>query len=370
MTRVSLRRAVLGTAGALLAIALVTVALVACRGASSEGRAAPTGDLAVVTLTGSDRLVTVDLSRMRVVSDVRLRSFVTDLSLDASSGLAVTAQGGGVGDDADDVVGVYDVRRGGPVSYVKLGCPNPAFLTAVDGRAYVEHGMYREGGMVTTVVDLRRRAVERTGLAPPTPVSTFGIQDGLLWTLSLDMDVSEPATDPAGLSLVTLAALQPRTLEARYVGGPLSANQVIGAGPGRLYLLQGSVRGTPGGVAEVDAGTAEPIRRVALPSLSHGAQRGVLAGRWLAVTEWDGLDLADEGTRIAWIDREGMRVGGTIDVAGGPCAIAAWGERILVVERRTSRLLAIDPATGRVTGSVDLGGSAPIVADVEVLPAG
>lgn len=370
MTRVSVRRTVLGVAGALLVVALWGVGLVAWRDASLSGRPAPDGDLAVLMLGGSNRLVTVDLSVMRIVSDVQLRSFATDLSLDASSGVAVTAQAGGVGPEADDVVGVYDVRSGGSVSYVQLGCPNPGFLTAFGGRAYVEHGMYREGGMVMTVVDLRRRAVESTGLVPASPVSAFGTQDGLLWTLTLDMEASEPATDAAGLSLVTLAGLDPRTLRSRYVGAPLAANQAVGAGPGRLFLLKGSVRGTPGAVAEVDTDAAAEVRRVDLPRLAHGAQRGAIAGRWLAVTEWDGLDLADEGTMVAWIDRETMRVGGTIEIAGGPCAIAGWGKRLLVVERQTSRLLVIDPTARKVTASLDLGGPPPIIADIEVLPSG
>jgi hypothetical protein len=319
---------------------------------------------------GSDRLVTVDLAATRIVSDVRLRSFVTDLSLDASTGVAVTAQGGGVGPEADDVVGVYDVRQGGPVTYVELGCPNPGFLTALGGHAYVEHGMYREGGMVMTVVDLERRSVESTGLVPPSPVSMFGTQDGRLWTLALDMETSDPATDAFGRSLVTLAGLETQTLAPRYAGAPLSANQVVGAGTGRLYLLEGSVRGAPGAVAEVDTANAAVVRRTQLPDLAHGAQRGATAGRWLAVTEWDGLDLADEGTMVAWIDRATMRVGGALEVAGGPCAIAGWGDRILVIERATSRLLVIDPVLSRVTASLDLGGPAPIIADIEVLPAG
>jgi hypothetical protein len=41
-----------------------------------------------------------------------------------------------------------------------------------------------------------------------------------------------------------------------------------------------------------------------------------------------------------------------------------------VVERATSRLLVIDPDTSGVTASLDLGGRAPIIADIEVLTGG
>jgi hypothetical protein len=50
--------------------------------------------------------------------------------------------------------------------------------------------------------------------------------------------------------------------------------------------------------------------------------------------------------------------------------MAGWGELVVVVERETSRLLVIDPSAGRVVGSIELGGPAPIVADVEVLRQG
>jgi hypothetical protein len=97
-----------GGVGGVLVLVLAATIVVAWRALPSRGSAPPgDGDLAVVMLGGENRLVTVDLSRMRVVSDVRLRSFPTDLSLDASTGLAVTAQAGGIAADADNVVGVY-----------------------------------------------------------------------------------------------------------------------------------------------------------------------------------------------------------------------------------------------------------------------
>ncbi|MDO8914624.1 MAG: hypothetical protein Q7W16_00880 [Coriobacteriia bacterium] len=365
-------RAVLfGLVGAVLVVALVAVVAVAWRAMPSRGSAPPGGsDLAVVMLGGEDRLVTVDLSALRVVSDVRLRSMPTDLSIDTSTGLAVTAQAGGIAEDADDVVGVYDVRAGGPVDYVELGCPNPGLVTAGGGVAYVGHGMLRSGGMVLSVVDLRRRTVAREGLMPEGPGVPLGFDGTELWTLEMD-PASIEGTTADGPAALFVTALDRTTLARRRLGGSRTdVNQVLPAGGGRLLLLSGRPGSGPATVTEIDASTGTAGRSVTIDSLEHGAIRGCLAGRWLAVSEWDGGDPGDEGTWIAWLDRDLLSAPRRLRIAGGPCAIAAWGEQLVVIERGTSKLLVIDTSTARVTGSVDLGGRPPLVADVEVLPAG
>jgi hypothetical protein len=89
----------------------------------------------------------------------------------------------------------------------------------------------------------------------------------------------------------------------------------------------------------------------------------------VAATDWDGGDPAAEGRRVAWLDLATLADGGSVEVRGGPCAIAPWHERLLVVERATNSLLVIDPQAGRVVDSLALPGPAPLAADVEVLPA-
>ena len=98
--QLSARRAAWRIAGACVTCALVAAAVLAWQALAGQGPAArPGADLAVVMLGHPDRLVTVDLDTMRVVSDVGLRSFATDLVLDPA-GRAITAQAGGIGDEA------------------------------------------------------------------------------------------------------------------------------------------------------------------------------------------------------------------------------------------------------------------------------
>jgi hypothetical protein len=230
--------------------------------------------------------------------------------------------------------------------------------------------MLRDGGMVLSVVDLKRRATVREGLMPENPGVPIGFDGTALWTLELDA-ASVEGTAVDGPAPLFVTAIDRNTLVRRRLGrSRADANQVLPAGGGRLLLLSGRPGAGPAGVTEVDSVSGEEGRSVSLAGLDHGALRGCLAGRWLAITEWDGGDPGDEGTWIAWLDHDALASPARLRIPGGPCAIAAWGERILVVERRTSRLLVIDTSTARVTGSVDLGGQAPLIADVEVLPGG
>ena len=108
-------------------------------------------------------------------------------------------------------------------------------------------------------------------------------------------------------------------------------------------------------------------RSVNVGALPHGALQGCLAGSRLVVSEWDGLEPGDEGEWIAWLDAGTLEVQGRLAVQGGPCAIAAWKDKVVVIERTAARLLVVDPAERRVVGSVPLGSDPPVLADVKVL---
>jgi hypothetical protein len=327
----------------------------------------PGADLAVVMLGHPDRLVTVDLDRLRVVSDVGLRSFPTDLVL-TPGGQAVTAQAGGIGDEADDVVGVYDVRCGGPVRYVRLAYRNPGFLVTVGTKVFVEHGIVLDKGMALSVVDPVTQKVVRAGTMPDSPGCTMAASNGRIWTLELDpASLEATAPTPSGAK-VRVTAVDPASLLRHPVGrSRTGVNQVVPVGPERLLVLSGRADQGVASVTEVDPGSGEDGRTVTLPLLRRGAMQGCIAGRRLVVSEWDG-GYPQEGEWVTWLDSTTLARLGEVRVSGGPCAIAAWGERIVVVERRTSRLVVIDPATARIAGTVWLGHQAPVIADVAVLP--
>jgi hypothetical protein len=350
-------------AGVLLLVAAAATAYAAWR-TSLRGAPAPRGaDIAIVGLTGPNRLVVVDLDGMRVITSVPLRSFVTDIAADRA-----TAQAGGVGDDADDVMGVYDVRRGGEVAYVRLPVRNPSTLTARDGRAWVQHGMLDARGLFLSVVDLRSRRVVAEGRTPESTGGSLVSTAGALWMLGFGSDSETPAGAEGPPSYAT--RLDPTTLDATRATAALAeANKVVPLDDRRLLVVGGRPGAGTAYVAEYDAITGVLVRRADLGGLQRGAFLACVAGRRVAATDWDGGDPAAEGRRVAWLDLATLADGGSVEVRGGPCAIAPWHERLLVVERATNSLLVIDPQAGRVVDSLALPGPAPLAADVEVLPA-
>jgi hypothetical protein len=366
--RARTRRAVLLVVGVLLLGAVAATVGVAWRVTLRGAPARRDADLAVVALTGPNRLVVVDLDALRVVTSVRLRSFVTDIAGDRVTGSVVTAQAGGVGAEADDVVGVYDVRRGGDVAYVRLPIGNPATVTARDGRAWIQHGMLDARGLFLSVVDLRSRTVVAQGRTPESTGGSLVATGGALWLLAFGGDSETPVGAQGPLSFAT--RLDPVTFDAGRVTPPLvEANKVLPLDDRRLLVLGGRPGGASPYLAEFDAGNGELLRRAGFAGLERGAFLGCVAGDRVAATDWDGTDPAAEGRRVAWLDLATLGGEGSVEVPGGPCAIAPWHERLVVVERATNDLLVIDLAAGRVVGRVALPGSAPIAADVEVLEA-
>jgi hypothetical protein len=350
----------------MLLVALAATAYVAWR-LTLRGAPAPRGaDIAVVALTGPNRLVAVDLDALRVVTSVPLRSFVTDIAADRATGSIVTAQAGGVGDDADDVMGVYDVHRGGEVTYVRLPVRNPSTLTARDGRAWVQHGMLDARGLFLSVVDLRSRTFVSEGRTPESIGGSLVATGGALWMLGFGSD-SETVAGAEGPPSFAMR-LDPVTFDVTRVTGALTeANKVLPLDDRRVIVLGGRPGAGKAYVAEFDAVTGVPLRRADLPGLRRGAFLACVTGRRVVATDWDGTDPAAEGQRVAWLDLATLAGGGSLEIPGGPCAIASWRERLLVVERATNALLVIDPDIGRVVGRVSLPGQAPIAADLEVL---
>ena len=114
-------------------------------------------------------------------------------------------------------------------------------------------------------------------------------------------------------------------------------NAVLDAGGGRGYLLGGGwdARGllTDGGgawVAEFDTSSGAPMRRIDVPGTRQGLYAGCVTPRYLVAADWANDEPGREGRELVVLDRVDLRVVRRIRVSGGPCAIAAWGDRVLV----------------------------------------
>lgn len=336
------------------AVALTLLALPGCR---SGGTAAATerteGPLAVVLVPTSSftKLVVVDLARFRVVRTIPLRSLVTDIDVDDPTGLVVAAQTGGIGERADNAVSLVDPRDG-RVRYVTLDVRDPVNVACFDGSAYVLHSVVTSQGLVCSVVDLKRAALLRTGRVPDGP-GVWCRSGDELWSVIEQAGAWQAAR-------ISTSTLKPA---GRFAAGM----RVEGVAPSESgsVLLGESVRPLTGAVAALVTThtTAVPV---GLPGLRYPARIAAQTGGLLVIGDWAGQD--PEPRSLAVVDAVTLKSVRTVTVDGVPCALAAWNDTALVVERTTGRLLELDPATGAIGRSVPLGSSDLLVSDVVVLP--
>lgn len=348
----------------LLAVALGALAVcgavaAGCRLASTP--AVPDGhDAAIVLLSGPNRLVTVDLRARRVVAQKPLRSLALDVAVDGASGLAVTAQCGGLGDAADDAVGIYDIRGGGPVAYERLPRANPGVVTCADGHAYVEHGIYEDGGLFLSEVDPVRRKVVRTGIAPDGPgVSMVRVAGGLAVLASTGADAG-----PLRVVDIRTSDLSTRAVSVC----PAGTSVLTTDGDGGLALFGcGSSTQHTGGAWFAEWPGSAGVTTTPIPLSSVGS--ACLTSRYAIAAPGDDGGPARRSS-LAIVDRTSRRPVTTLTLDGVALDVCPWGERVLVVTRDPCRLIAMDPTRARVIFDIDLGAANVVGADVEALAAG
>lgn len=367
-----LRIAIAGSVTIAVAAAAV---LAACRSVERRAGVPVEHAAAAVLLSGPNRLVTVDLEEERVAADVRLRSLALDVAVDPSSGRAVTAQCGGIADQADDVAGVYDMREGGPVRYVRLPCPNPGVVAFVGGRAFIEHGVYGSDGLFLSVLDPVRLRVTRTGRLPDGPGAwLLPTRHGMGLLATSQVPSAELAGVPGGESgpppeadgRLRYVCVHPSDLSTHAVGdAPAGTNSMGSDGEGSVALF--GVADGKAWCAELPGGSGRvhPIRLRGVGSVGSGC----LAGRHIVVAPLDESERPARTCDLTVAQRGSGRRVGTIRVEGSVCDLAPWGDLVLAVTRDPCRLLVVDPAGFRVRSSVELGQGRVLGADVEVLEA-
>lgn len=335
-----------GTIAALLcAMAAVVRVAVPVGNAQPSAPASGDGPLAVVLVPGRGRseLVVVDLDRASVVRRVALRSLVTDIDADAASGKVVGAQTGGIGGDADDAISICDVHTG-VVRYVTLPRTDPSQVECVGGTALVLHAWLDSSGYVVSAVDIASESVTATGHAPEG-TGLWAAAGGGVWTSVL----------AAGGPSHSLVRLDPVTLRPATVAcAGIDPAAVTAAGDNVAVL--GSSRGgakAGGFAALLGPEGGRVVATHAVPATPHGPQIAAVAGGVVVVGDWNG-DPPESDTLMALEDRT-LEPVARFQVGTAPCALAASGDRLLVVDRIEGVLRSIEPRTGRVFWSVDLG---------------
>jgi hypothetical protein len=341
---------------ALAATIVVTVSEVRPGTRAGDGESV----LAVVLVPGMEHsdLVVVDLDQPRVVRRIRLRSLVTDIDADPVSGMVAGAQTGGIGTSADDALSLADPRTG-DVRYLKLPDIDPSQVECVGGSALVLHSIVDPTGYRVSSVGLASAHVAAAGHAPDG-TGLWAAAGGSLWT-------AVPSDGPGGYEL---ARLDPETLAASPVAG-------MGFAPSGVLPLGDAVavlgcppdgRAGEGRIALITAGGASVIATASVAGLPHGAQAAALVGDSLVLGDWNG-DLPESGS-LAVLDGRTLETRRMLRIGGAPCALAAYGDRLLVVDRVTGTLRCIDPLSGACAWKVPLGSADLVCSKVLVLHGG
>lgn len=340
--------------GVVLTVALGTVATIGWR-ASDAVPPVSSGPLAVVLLpdVGRTTLVVVDLRTGTVARRVALRSTATDIAVDASSGLVVGAQSGGFGPDVDLAASITDVRSGA-VRYVELPMIDPGDVACAGGRAFLLHSVVEASGAVFSAVDIDAARVAATGNIPGPP-GQWASAGGAVWATGEDTTGAPVLRriDPRTLFVSTFAlgALRPMGL-AESAGRPV----VLGSD------------GAEARVAVLDPLDGSLDASASVVGLLQAPRRAAQVGERLVVGDWSGDE--PEGRSLRMLDAATLRDLGPVPIDGIPCALAAWGERLLVVDREGGRLLVIEPASGRTLSAVRLGETDLVFSDVVVVEGG
>jgi hypothetical protein len=323
----------------------------------ADAPALSSGPLAVVLLpdTSGSTLVVVDLLAGTVARRVGLRSTVTDIAVDASSGLVVAAQAGGFGADADRAASLTDARSGA-VRYVELPYVDPGDVACVGGQAFVQHAIVDTSGTVFSVVDIAAARVVAIGHVPGPP-GLWTSAAGAVWATGEDA-VGEPS----------LRRIDSRTaaVSAFALGGPSPTG--LGETHGRPLVLAANDSGAPvatGRLAVIDPADGSRVASATVTGLAQSPRIAVQVGERLVVGDWSGDE--PEGRLLRVLDASTLRDLGALPVEGIPCALAAWEDRLLVVDRERGRLLVIDPASGRTLAAIGLGQEDFVFSDVVVV---
>lgn len=347
-------------AAAAAGLVMALVATGGCRGNGSDSVGGVSGPIAAV-MDAKGAVVLVDLKRGAVLRTVKMRSWTADICADGS-GYFVTAQSGGVGDEADNAVGIIPVRTGGKVVYVPLPRPNPLGVECVGpGQVLVDHGWMDAEGMFACVVDTLGRRVVRRGHVPDNNEEIV-FAAGQAWSVGVNLLTDRPS----------LRRVDRATLESSEVTAPTGFRPRCGSGDAVVgWLPVPAPARNPGDtcpavLARVDPATGSMLATASV-TLADGPGRLVACGDHVAAVDFAGESLDGSGGPVRVFDGETLEPVRTISAPGFVCDAAAWGGRLVLVGFRDRKLRVVDPVTGEVEAVVALPRLAPLPLRVAVL---
>lgn len=312
------------------ALAATIIAVVGCSGPGSRARLAEAPLAVVVTQRLKNPEVhLIDLERGVEAGRFTVRSLALGADVDPRTRRIVTAQSGGAGDEADEVLGIVDLNRGTAVRYEPLWVPNPGDVAIAGGRAIAIHGWAQPKGLCATVLDVRSASIAATGHVP----------DGMGRLSRVGDTVYVPywRGQASGVGTVTLGSLASTGLAMRPIVSPVPGSALVVADPsaetaGRIVL------GDREYVRFDDSRGA--LARGALPDVRMRVTSAAVVGDSIAVVDADPADRPETPGAVSVIDPATLRETRRIALQGSDAAVAGWRDLLLVADAKAHRLRA------------------------------
>jgi hypothetical protein len=355
--------------GVALAFALVVglYGVAGCKGVSADRmRTAP---LALVLEGGRrGRIHVIDLNAGTELAVIRLRSLALDMAVQPQARRVVTAQCGGIGNDADRRCGIVDLKRGGRCRYVDLGVPNPSFVEVAGGRAVLSLGFEQKEGLVAKVVNVSSGRLESSGHIPPGTGRIRRVGEELYAPVSPQQGSAQGATQLCRISPESLAISRVATVALE----SFSVTADVERDDAPTVLLvgwrghSGEQRARSCEVWRVRTTDGRVVGRVAIPGLLGGAEDACKFGDRLAVLDVDTVAEKAAPARVVVLDRD-LKRQRVIPLKSRDAALAVRGDRLLILDAGAGSLMEADPVSMRVVRDLPVKLSQPAGARLAVI---
>lgn len=319
-----------------------------CRGVSADRmRSAP---LALVLEGGRrGRIHVIDLNAGTELATIRLRSLALDMAVQPQARRIVTAQCGGIGNDADRRCGIVDLKRGGRCRYVNLGVPNPSFVEVAGDRAVLSLGFEQKEGLVAKVVDVPTGRLEASGHIPPGTGRIRRVGEELYAPVSPRQGRADGATQLCRVSPESLAVSRVATVALESFS--VTADVERTAAPTVLLVgwrgHSGEQRARSCEVWRVRTTDGQVVGRVAVRGLLGGPEDACAFGDRLAILDADSVAEKAALARVVVLDRE-LKTQRIIPLKSRDAALAVRGDRLLILDAGAGCLMEVDPVSLRV----------------------
>jgi hypothetical protein len=307
---------------------------------------------------------------MEVVKSRRLRSASYSIDGDSSGRTIVSAQAGGVGPDADDVAGVWDVGRD-RLDYVTLPYPNPNSVTVARGVGYVLHGFQMGDSLLLSTVDLAAGNRVATGTVSEWAQDPEEVGGEVFVPISRSnvampgYSVSEGSIERLDSSLVESRVLDVARGAVQLCSDPLDSRNMVLVG-----TVEDPGPGSPGKwrITRVEKATGSILEDREL-DIRYGVMSVCAVGDQLAIADANGVEPHDPGRSVVMVDGHSLVEQRRIEVTGMPAAVVAWGGKLLVFDGIENELLAYEAGTNRPGHRLRLAGRGRGTGDVVVFDA-